>query len=453
VNAGQGAHAIEKGQQEKKEGARAIDSRQKLIERADIIAGRGEDSVLHGRETSEPASLSKPVPFFRQTLLAIYVRTHQSLGSFTCYESFTNVLRQPVHWQVVLTGGIVLLIAVCLIFAKLMQGPDSKKMLMIIFLCVAYNCVSAVLIRTNKGLMHHDGFPYPLTLVSTQMLTCWLLSSCLRLCVPALFPSLEHVDVTWSFGLKLLAIGTLFATSVVFSTAAYQYLSVPFLQVMKHCNVVLIYAFSLLCGLDTLTRCSSVLLLMTVLGTVMNVEGELDFQLFGFLIQAVSSCAEAGKVVLQGVLMSGSLKLDPLTLVLFMAPACLCAIMVPLISMEANSVMLSHYMQNVPMILCSSMLAFALNVLVACCIKELSPTGYIMMGTLKDVVIVGASTIILGDTFTVLQVIGGLLSLVAILSYSLYRKNIDCFPEDALFTGAKRVFQRLSNLSPEPDCQ
>lgn len=352
---------------------------------------------------------------------------------------------RALGWQFVVAGSM-LFVLVCIgsIWLLNVHGQALK----VLGLSVTYSGVSSALIQTNKWLMHVERFPYPVTLVSMHMLISWSFMLCLSRIYPAAFPALGKLDVTWRFVSKFIPIGALFAISVVFSTAAYKYLSVPFLQFMKQANVVLIYAFSIVCGLDALTRCSSWLLLLTLVGTMLTIRGELHFQIFGFLLQVGSSCAEAGKVVTQGILMSGSLKLDPLTLILFMAPACLLAVMVPFLTAEMSSAMLVRYKEHWPVILASSMLAITLNVLIACCIKEMSPTGYIMMGTLKDVFIVSVAALVVGDPLTLQQIVGFVVALVSVLVYSLYRKNIDCFEEDDLFIGCRRCLQQLTEKTP-----
>merc|ERR1719487_2054819 len=107
----------------------------------------------------------------------------------------------------------------------------------------------------------------------SHMLTSWVLASCLRLIYPSAFPALQHIEVTRWFCLKFVPIGAAFALSIVCGNGAYQYLSVSFLQIMKQCNVVIIYAFSVLCGLEALRRCSVALLFGTLCGTMLAVHG------------------------------------------------------------------------------------------------------------------------------------------------------------------------------------
>merc|ERR1719181_1576480 len=104
----------------------------------------------------------------------------------------------------------------------------------------------------------------------------------MRLVCPSAFPAMQDLEVTPWFCMKFIPIGAAFALSIVCGNGAYEYLSVSFLQIMKQCNIVTIYTFSVLCGLEALRKCSVVLLLGTLIGTMMAVHGELHFQFAGF---------------------------------------------------------------------------------------------------------------------------------------------------------------------------
>merc|ERR1719460_1356096 len=167
---------------------------------------------------------------------------------------------------------------------------------------------------------------------------------------------------------------------------------------MKQGNVVIIYTMSVLCGLEALRRCSIVLLAGTLCGTLLAIHGEMHFQVIGFLLQLASSLSEAAKVIVQGILMSGTYKLDPLTMVLFMAPACLLANLMPLAISDGPRLheIFVQMQLHWPLILANATLAFGLNVIVAQCIKQLSPVGYLLCGIVKDVCIIVTSSFFLG---------------------------------------------------------
>jgi len=312
------------------------------------------------------------------------------------------------------------------------------------------------MIESNKWLMLPGHFPYPLTLTTNHMFTSLVLANCLRLIYPSAFPALQQIEVTRWFCLKFVPIGAAFALSIVCGNAAYQYLSVSFLQIMKQCNIVTIYTLSVLCGLEALRRCSVILLFGTLCGTMLAIHGELHFKLVGFLLQVVSSLSEATKVVIQGVLMSGSLKLDPMTLVLFMAPACLLANLTPFLFFEGPRIseISAQFVAFLPLILVNATLAFFLNLLVAQCIKQLSPVGFLLCGIVKDVCIIVSSSWFLGESLSVQEVIGFTVALSGVASYSLYKQNQGFFKDDLLLPGFMKVAQSLLEPSspkiPEP---
>jgi len=309
-----------------------------------------------------------------------------------------------------------------------------------------YIVCSAMMIESNKWLMLPDHFPYPLAMTTNHMLMSFILANCLRHVCPSAFPALEKLEVTWSFLLKFVPMGAAFALSIVCGNGAYGYLSVSFLQCMKQWNVAIIYFFSVLCGLEALRKCSIVLLAGTLCGTFLAIHGELHFQLVGFLLQLVSSLSEATKVIIQGVLMSGNLKLDPLTMVLFMAPACLLANIpfLAVIEWPRFAEVYAQMMLHLPFLICNACLAFGLNVVVAQCIKQLSPVGYLLCGIVKDVCIIVTSSFFLGESLATSQIVGFSLALSGVASYSLYKQNLDCFDDDSVINGFARVAKRLT---------
>lgn len=246
--------------------------------------------------------------------------------------------------------------------------------------------------------------------------------------------------------MKFLPIGAFFALSIVCGNAAYQHLSVSFLQIMKESNIAVVYGFSVVVGLEAVRRCSLSLLAITLFGSIVAVMNEMHFNIFGFFIQLTSSVSEASKVVIQAILMSGAAKLDPLSMVLFMAPACLLVISIPMLISDAHRLpeIASHLQMNWPIVAGNACLAFVLNVIVAQCIKHLSPIGFLLAGVVKDTVIIMTSTAFLGESLTIQQDVGFCIALTGVGLYSVYKQNIDCFADDRLIPGFRKlVFSEL----------
>merc|ERR1719327_247246 len=217
---------------------------------------------------------------------------------------------------------------------------------------------------------------------------------------------------------------------------------------MKQSNIVVIYTFSVLCSLEALRHCSVTLLFITLCGSLLAVHGELHFHIVGFVLQMISSLSEAAKVIIQGILMSGSYKLDPMTMVLFMAPACLFANTIPFCVLEGTRIteIFSQMLTVLPCLGVNAVMAFILNLLVAQCIKQLSPVGYLLCGIVKDVSIIVSSSWFLGESLALQQVVGFVLALSGVASYSMYKQNQDCFGDDLLLPGFAKVAKRILSI-------
>eukprot|EP00929_Paragymnodinium_shiwhaense_P085418 TRINITY_DN45821_c0_g1_i1.p1 TRINITY_DN45821_c0_g1~~TRINITY_DN45821_c0_g1_i1.p1 ORF type:complete len:437 (-),score=97.52 TRINITY_DN45821_c0_g1_i1:72-1382(-) len=339
-----------------------------------------------------------------------------------------------------LVGAILLVLVGCGLLLRNVAAVRGAA------LGLLYIILSAVMIETNRWLMQPGRFPYPFMLTMNHMCCSFVLANLLRAVKPSFFPSLEGLKVTPSFLWRFVPIGLPFAASLVCSNWAYKYLSVSFLQIMKQSNIVTIYVLSVIAGLEALRRCNVILLAAILFGASLGVKGELHFVLIGFILQCISSLCEAGKVIMQSLLMSGQAKLDPLTMVLFMAPACFIANIVPLYVIEGREMhnILSAFGAMWPMLLGNACLAFCLNVTVAQCIKQLSAVGYLLCGIVKDTAIIVTSTWLLGESLTLQQQVGFSLALTGVAMYSLYKQNQVCFEDDSLIEGFRRVYAKLA---------
>lgn len=277
----------------------------------------------------------------------------------------------------------------------------------------------------------------------------FVLANACRCVCPSMFPSFSTLDVSPKFCVKFLWIGIPFACSLVCGNWAYKYLTVSFLQIMKQTNVITIYLFSVIAALERFRWCNVIILACILSGAVMGVEGEMHFVFVGFVLQVASSLTEALKIIAQSVFMNGQAKIDPLTLVLFMAPACFVANLIPLTFLDwPNRVEISvRFWQCWPVVLGNASMAFILNCTVAQCIKQLSAVGFLLCGVTKDIVIIVSSTWLLGESLAPLQKIGFSLTLIGVTTYSLYKQNAACFEDDSLREGFTKVFKQYRSAA------
>lgn len=321
---------------------------------------------------------------------------------------------------------------------------------------VIYIGVSASLIELNKYLMGGAGnFKFPLALCIIHQFVTSLGTWLCFLVRPDLFPGIK-VAVQTSEGkfdmgvwLRFIPIGAAFAGSVLLSNMAYEYCSVPFIQMLKEGNVVLTFIASIPLGLERFSRvgCSIILIIFT--GGLIAATGEIRFSLLGLIVQISSQICEVSKILGQNLLMRGK-KLDPLSVVLFTAPLALVFLGILML----GCIHLGHkegdlrliWTQGTAvwhMIAGSAVLAFFLNITIACMIWSLNATGFVLAGIAKDITIVFSSILLLHEHVTRQQLVGFSLAIVGIMHYSMMKMNSDCFEEDRVLVGFKQVYSRV----------
>lgn len=324
------------------------------------------------------------------------------------------------------------------------------KWFLVIALGGGYICASAGLIAFNKFLMHEDRFPFAVTLVVLHMGFASVLALLLLVVRPSLFPSLTDpinkvgVDKQLMFT-TILPIAVLFSVQLVLSNTAYLHSSVAFLQMMKESNLVMVYLLSLLFALEQY-RFRSIMILLFICGaTSMTIVGELHFSWTGFAVQGISQVFECGKIVLQSVLLSeAGKKLDVMSYLVLVAPACFGVLCVSgcglyfILPDHSFAAAWPHFHAWWPYLLMNSLVAFALNVVIALFIKHTSAVPFILAGMVKDICIVSAGATLFHEHITILQVLGFSLQMSGILLWSIVKTFPQNF-EDGMLTGIVRT--------------
>jgi len=270
-----------------------------------------------------------------------------------------------------------------------------------------YILTSAGLITFNKYMMSKDRFPHAVQLTMIHMGITSALSFLFYIVAPGLYPSMEKAKSEWRTLLKYIApLGMLFALSLAASNQAYAYSSVAFLQFCKEGNIVLVFAMSCCLGLQKFSWSKTAVLSVVVIGCSLCANGEINFVLIGFAIQIFSQVCECSKNLIGEVVMTGAgLKLDVLTFVLFQAPCSFLPLLVAGVSSWHPDVG-KDFVAVWPLLLANASVAFVLNISIALTIKRLSTLAFVIIGLMKDTVIVCASSVIFQDPISHQQKIG-----------------------------------------------
>ncbi|CAD7940493.1 unnamed protein product [Amoebophrya sp. A120] len=289
----------------------------------------------------------------------------------------------------------------------------------------------------------------------------------------------------------MLPISLFFAGTLVLSNMAYLYCSMAFLQMMKEGNLALVYIGSLLLGLEKSIETRILGILCFIIGaTSMTIYGEMHFVLVGFLIQLGSQACEVSKILLQnkclsqaaqqedqenegeiqlddeekglagtaasseedrGVVKAGTSskaganspppKLDPLSFVLFCSPCCVPILLVKLYVLEYDARILTQGAIYALPLLANAVLAFGLNVSIACFMQHASAVSFLVCGVAKDVLIVFLGMLLFQEPVTPLQLTFFGLQIYGITLYSCVRGFPTQFRDDewAAWTLTKKL--------------
>merc|ERR1719321_2230553 len=221
--------------------------------------------------------------------------------------------------------------------------------------------------------MHPGRFPHAIPLTAFHMVVSFVLSSVGYACFGKYaYPGMDIVkENPRDFMRKLAPLSILFAVSICCSNQAYIYCSVPFLQMCKEMNVVMIYLAGLFLAVEKYNGQTLAILFIVMIGCWMSIHGEMNPSGVGFTI----------KMIIQQMIMQG-MRVDPLTMVMTMSPLCLCTLSVGLYFLwEPGTMADAHHMAYH---LCINGLnAFALNVAVALVIRHASGVSFVLAGVIK----------------------------------------------------------------------
>jgi hypothetical protein len=253
------------------------------------------------------------------------------------------------------------------------------------------------------------GWPFPISLTMIHMAFCATLAA-------ALVRVLRVVDVPASppmtprlYAASVVPIGALYALSLWFSNSAYIYLSVSFIQMLKALMPVAVYSLAVAFRTDSFRRASMLNMLGISAGVAVAAYGEARFDAFGVTLQLAAVAAEATRLVLiQILLTSRGMSLNPITSLYYIAPCCLLFLAVPWYAVElprlraaaASAAGLAR--PDVFVFGTNSLCAFALN----------------LAGVVKDWLLIAFSWTVIKDTVTPVNLVGYGIAFLGVAYYN-----------------------------------
>ncbi|KAI4380171.1 hypothetical protein MLD38_006391 [Melastoma candidum] len=290
-------------------------------------------------------------------------------------------------------------------------GSLSEGVLRKILLSYAYVGIwiflSFTVIVFNKYILDRKlyGWPYPITLTLIHMSFCsalaFLLINVLRLVDPVSMS--RQLFLT-----SVVPIGALYSLSLWLSNSAYIYLSVSFIQMLKALMPVAVYSIGVALRKDAFNPRTMLNMLSISFGVAVAAYGEAKFDAWGVTLQLGALVFEATRLVMiQILLTSKGINLNPITSLYYVAPCCFVFLLVPWVLVEYpilrdnSSFHLDFWVFGA-----NAFCAFALNLAVFLLVGKTSALTMNVAGVVKDWLLIAFSWSIIKDTVTPINLFG-----------------------------------------------
>lgn len=301
------------------------------------------------------------------------------------------------------------------------DGVVKKIMLSYLYVAI-WIFLSFTVIVYNKYILDRKmyNWPFPISLTMIHMAFCSSLAvvlvRVLRLVEPPTSPAMTRELYISS----VLPIGALYSFSLWFSNSAYIYLSVSFIQMLKALMPVAVYSIGVLFKKETFRSSAMANMLSISFGVAIAAYGEARFDVWGVTLQLAAVAFEATRLVLiQILLTSKGISLNPITSLYYVAPCCLVFLLVPWVLVElpvlrqTSSFHLDFFIFGT-----NSLCAFALNLAVFLLVGKTSALTMNVAGVVKDWLLIAFSWSVIRDTVTTVNLIGYGIAFLGVAYYN-----------------------------------
>ncbi|KNC84842.1 hypothetical protein SARC_02953 [Sphaeroforma arctica JP610] len=291
-----------------------------------------------------------------------------------------------------------------------------------IFVCAGWATISTMLIMLNNYILNNDDFHYPIFLCSLGQLCSYIGATVfIRMGWATQNAHLTPMD----YVKQILPIGLMSAGTLACGNAAYMYLSVSFIQMLKAGTPAITMFCLFVFGMEKPRRDLLVAVGLIVVSCAVSAYGEIAFAMVGFVLMLLSETFEALKLVMTQKLLHSTFS-GPIEALYHTTPItflCLVALIIPF---EGRKILVEDGLDKIAasplMYLLAGCLGFILNLFIMAVIKRTSSLSFKVLGQAKNVVVVIIGAVFLGNLVTPVQTVSyG----VSIAGFFLYQRAMD----------------------------
>ncbi|KAL2471913.1 putative sugar phosphate/phosphate translocator [Abeliophyllum distichum] len=282
-----------------------------------------------------------------------------------------------------------------------------KKIILSYTYVAVWIFLSFTVIVYNKYILDRKlyNWPFPISLTMIHMAFC----SSLAFIAVRVFKLVEPASLSRRVYLtSILPIGALYSLSLWLSNSAYIYLSVSFIQMLKALMPVAVYSIGILFKKDSYKNNTMLNMLAISIGVAIAAYGEAKYDSWGVFLQLGAVVFEATRLVMiQILLTSKGINLNPITSLYYVAPSCFVFLSIPWIFVEFPVLkQKSGFHFDFVIFGTNSVCAFALNLAVFLLVGKTSALTMNVAGVVKDWLLIAFSWSVIKDTVTPVNLIG-----------------------------------------------
>ncbi|XP_068648201.1 probable sugar phosphate/phosphate translocator At5g25400 [Aristolochia californica] len=294
-----------------------------------------------------------------------------------------------------------------------------KKVLLSYLYVGIWIFLSFTVIVYNKYILDKKmyNWPYPISLTMIHMTFC----SALAFLLVRVFRLVEPISISRELYLSsVVPIGLLYSLSLWFSNSAYIYLSVSFIQMLKALMPVAVYSIGVGLKKENFKSDTMINMVSISVGVAIAAYGEARFNGTGVSLQLAAVAFEATRLVLIQILLnSKGITMNPITSLYYVAPCCLVFLFVPWVLVEFPVLrQTSTFRFDYVIFGTNSLCAFALNLAVFLLVGKTSALTMNVAGVVKDWLLIAFSWSIIRDTVTPINLVGYGLAFLGVAYYN-----------------------------------
>ncbi|KAJ0031917.1 hypothetical protein Pint_13029 [Pistacia integerrima] len=284
-----------------------------------------------------------------------------------------------------------------------------KKVILAYAYVALWIFLSFTVIVYNKYILDPKmyNWPFPISLTLIHMAFCSTLAFVLVRVLKCV--EVNSLPMTRQIYMEsVVPIGALYSLSLWFSNSAYIYLSVSFIQMLKAVMPVAVYSIGVLFKKENFKTNVMVNMLSISFGVAIAAYGEARFDIWGVFLQLGAVAFEATRLVMIQILLnSKGISLNPITSLYYVAPCCFVFLLMPWMFMELPLLTeTSTFHFDYLIFGTNSFCAFALNLAVFLLVDKTSALTMNVAGVVKDWLLIAFSWSVIKDKVTLMNLFG-----------------------------------------------